>query len=473
MKIQLSRRHFLKTASVTGMGFWVAAGNTPRISASVNEQITVAGIGVGGKGGGDIENASRWGKVVAVCDADRGRAQNAQKKYGLSTFYTDYRKMFDEQGDRIDAVTVSTSDHMHAPISLLAMASGKHVYSQKPLTRTVSEARKMGNVAAEKRVCTQMGNQGSAEESLRRASALLNAGAIGHVAEIHVWTNRPIWPQGMDRMTLESFSAQIKKDNPDHADEEIGKKKAEMAKGLENLDWESWIGAGKFREFYPRQCHDFVWRGWWDFGTGALGDIGCHSLNMAFVGLNLRNPAKIIAKTSGHHFDSFPKQSVVTWEFPELGGRKALIFKWYDGGLRPDTELLKDHGINPEDDNGSLILGDEGYMVGTGIRKGKTIDPVSFPPVTKSEFGTDAAHSLEWGNAIRNGKPETCWSNFPNVAGPLAEMILAGNLAVWTANKPDEEGELIEWDAQAMKITNHVKTSGLEELIHPVYRQGW
>lgn len=469
----MARRDFLKVSTLTGIGFWVAAGNQPRIRASVNDQITVAGVGVGGKGWGDIENASRWGKVVAVCDVDRGRAKHAQLQFEGSKDYTDYRKMFDELGKSIDAVTVSTSDHMHAPISLLAMEMGKHVYAQKPLTRTVAEARKMGEVAKKMNVCTQMGNQGSADAGLRRAAMSLRAGVLGNVKEIHVWTDRPIWPQGIERQTLETFAAAMCRDNPDNAEEEIRKKKEEIAQHLENLDWESWIGAGKYREYFPGLYHAFVWRGWWDFGSGALGDIGCHSLNMAFVGLNLANPATIFAETSGHNFDSFPNQSVVTWEFPALGSRAPLTFKWYDGGLRPDADFLRDHGVNPEAIGGSLIIGDEGYMVGNRVVKGRSIEKVEIPAVTVSEHGQDAAHSLEWGNAIREGKPENCWSNFPNVAGPLAEMILAGNLAVWTANKPGEVGEKIEWDAPGMKIINKVNTPGIEELITPVYREGY
>ena len=453
---KISRRGFLKSGTLAGVGFWVAAGNMSQARASANEQIAVAGIGIGGKGGGDIANAARWGKVVAVCDIDRGRLAGAAKHYEGAKPYTDFRKLFEEMGDSIDAVTVSGPDHMHTAASLMAMRRGIHVYAQKPLTRTVYEARMMGRIALENKVCTQMGNQGSASAGLRRTAMQLQAGVLGKVKEIHIWTNRPIWPQGIDRAKQSDFS------------------KEEVEKGLANVDWDSWIGPAPMREYLPnRAYHDFNWRGWWDFGTGALGDICCHSLNMAFVGLNLRNPASVIAKTTGHNHDSFPSSSEVTFQFPKLGDRDALKFVWYDGGWKPNDEILKDYGFSLEADSGTLIIGEKGYVRGSQIVGTDPIEGVEFRKAPEADGNEDAMHSLEWGLAIKNNEPETCWSNFTATSGPLTETVLAGNLAVWNADKPNEEGDLIEWDPVNMKITNNVKTPGLDELIKPVYRKGY
>ncbi|MDR1383046.1 MAG: Gfo/Idh/MocA family oxidoreductase [Planctomycetaceae bacterium] len=454
---QISRRHFLQGTSLTAFGFWAAAGLTPVVrAASPNERISVAGIGIGGKGGGDIANAARWGDIVAVCDIDRGRLAQSAKRYEGAKAYTDFRKLFDEMEKSIDAVTVSTSDHVHTAASLMAMRRGKHVYAQKPLTRTIYESRLMGKTALERKVCTQMGNQGSAGDGLRKTAAQLQAGVLGNVTEIHIWTNRPIWAQGIDRKKQSDFSQE------------------EIEKGLQNVDWDSWIGPAPTREFLPGVYHSFNWRGWWDFGTGALGDICCHSLNMAFVGLDLRNPASVIAKTTGHNHDSFPSRSVVTFQFPALGKRGAVKFVWYDGGWKPSDEMLGDHGFSTNDDNGTLIIGEKGYIRGSqivGVEPIKDID-VRLAPKT-DDNNEDASHSLEWGTAIKENKPENCWSNFTTTSGPLTETVLAGNLAVWNADKPNEEGDLIEWDAVNMKITNNVKTSGLDELIKPVYRKGY
>ena len=457
MKNNISRRGFLKSGTLAGIGFWVAAGTASQARASVNDQIAVAGIGIGGKGGGDIANAARWGKVVAVCDVDRGRLAGAEKRYEGAKGFTDFRKLFDEMGKSIDAVTVSGPDHMHAAASLMAMRRGIHVYAQKPLTHTIYEARLMGQVAAENKVCTQMGNQGSASANLRHTAMQLKAGVLGKVNEIHIWTDRPVkwWPQGIDRPKQSDFS------------------KEDIEKGLANVDWDCWIGPAPMREFLPnRTYHDFVWRGWWDFGTGALGDICCHSLNMAFVGLDLRNPSSVIAKTTGHNHDSFPSKSEVTFQFPKLGNREALKFVWYDGGWMPSDEMRRDHGFSLDANNGILILGEKGYIRGSQIVGVEPIKDIEFRKAPETD-GEDPSHSLEWGLAIKNNTPETCWSNFTTTSGPLAETVLAGNLAVWNADKANEEGDLIEWDPVNMKITNNVKTPGLDKLIKPTYRKGY
>ena len=468
MPHQQDRRQFLKTSATIGIGYFVAAnagaqepaprkgrGKKKRAAAegekpkSPGEQIAFACIGVTGKGGSDSADAGSNGNVVAICDADEQRLNNAgDKRFPKAKRYTDFRKMLDEMGKSIDAVTVSTPDHVHAPAALMAMRLGKHCFCQKPLTRTVYEARMMGKVAREKKVATQMGNQGTASRQLRQAAAWLRAGVLGAVSEVHIWTNRPIWPQGQDRPAGE---------DPVPA----------------NLKWDLWIGPSPMRPYKGKHVdtpvridgeivkrltsgnvyHSFVWRGWFDFGSGALGDMGCHEINMAYMGLDLRNPVSIEAKTSGHNKDSFPAWSIVTYQFAATDKRPAVKMVWYDGGKRPPAELLEGVEVRAE---GQLAIGDKGKLLGTGQFLGK--GAVERPKV---EYPISPGHFEEWVRAIRGGEP--AMSNFPDYAGPLAETVLLGNLAVWC-------GQRVEWDAENLKAKN---VEGLETLIKPVYRQGY
>ena len=309
--MRTSRRDFIKTSAVAGAGFLVASGNfRKQARANALESVAVAGIGVGGKGSGDITQAGYYGKVVALCDVDSNTLQGKKNEFKDAKTFVDYRDLYAEMMDKIDAVTISTPDHMHAIITAAAIKAGKHVYTQKPLTRTIYEARWLGELAKKHGVCTQMGNQGSVDDGLRKTAAQYRAGVVGEVKEVHVWTNRPIWPQGKDRtMTLEKYSAQIREEEPDDADELIEEKKKQIEAGLKRLNWDAWLGVAPKREFWPGDYHDFKWRGWWDFGTGALGDMACHNVNMIFKAVDLRNPTSVCAKSSGHDFDSFPASS--------------------------------------------------------------------------------------------------------------------------------------------------------------------
>ena len=432
MPQQTNRRQFMQTTAAAGIGFWVAGGVKAQQSNSPNERIAMASVGIGGKGSSDSNDAGRRGDMVAICDVDTKRLEGAADRFEKAyekrpKAYTDFRKMLDEMGKSIDAVTVSTPDHTHAPAGLMAMRMGKHCFCQKPLTHSIYEARLMAQVAREKKLATQMGNQGTASDGLRRAAALIRAGAIGTVKEVHVWTNRPIWPQGLDRPA--------KSDPPP------------------NLKWEEWIGAAPYRDFHGN-LHPFAWRGWWDFGTGALGDMACHEMNMAYMGLDLKDPTSVRATTSGHNKDSFPKWSVITYEFPANDWRPGLKMMWYDGGKMPDKELFDGQGPK----GSSLIVGDKGKINGGQLIDGDKDMEVEFPK--------SPGHFDEWTLAIKGGKP--AMSNFPDYAGPLAETVLLGNLAVWVADKG--EGEKVEWDAKNVKCTN---ISGLETLIKPTYRDGY
>ena len=492
-----TRRDFIKTsAAVTGVGFWVAAGNQLKAADSPNEKLGVAAVGVGGKGSSDIANAARWGTIVGLCDIDKGQLEGKQKAYAQAETFLDYRDMLEKLDKKIDVVIVSAPDHMHAPAALQAMRMKKHVYVQKPLTRTIYEARMMGKIAKESGVCTQMGNQGSAFPNARKSIAQIRAGLLGDIKEVHVWTNRPIWPQGGDRQTIQSFraEAQAKKDQllassrdrdkraaaEMDVDAMVADKQAEINRNLENIDWELWIGAGKYRDYYPGQYHSFSWRGWWDFGSGALGDMACHTFNMPYYSCDLRNPTSVQAISSGHNFDSFPSRSKIFFEFPANDWRSAVKATWYDGGNRPDEELLKGYDFNIQGNSGALIIGEKGalytfddYCQTCQYSKGvEDIADVEYRPNSFiGDMGNDQAHSMELFEAIQKNDPSICFSNYTENGGPLTETILLGNLAVWAASKPNEMGEKIEWDAENLKVTNNVQTPGVTDLIKPVYRE--
>jgi predicted dehydrogenase len=430
MSRETSRRRFLQTTAATvGVGYWVAGGVQAQESKSPNQRIAMASIGIGGKGTSDSDDAGKRGDMVAICDVDEGRLNQAgENRFPKAKRYTDFRKLLDEMGKSIDAVTVSTTDHTHAPAALMAMRMGKHCFCQKPLTRTIYEARLMGKVAREMKVATQMGNQGTASSGLRRGAAWLRAGVLGNVQEIHIWTNRPIWPQGIERPAP-----------------------AECPK---TVDWDLWLGPAPKRP-YSKGYHPFAWRGWWDFGAGALGDMGCHNINMAFMGLDLRNPVSVQAETSGHNKDSFPTWSIITYQFAANAQRPALKMVWYDGGKLPPSEVLGE--LQPSKGGGSLIIGDKGRLWGNQLIGVEPTD-VSFPE--------SPGHFDEWTQAIQGGPAPM--SNFPDYAAPLTETVLLGNLAVWVA--ASGQGEKVEWDSENMKAKN---IPGLETLVKPEYQPGY
>ncbi len=443
-----NRRQFLRATAATGIGFWVAGGVRPAVSQSPNEKVAFACVGVKGKGESDSGDAGRLGEVVAICDVDEDRLNGAAAGFGKAKKYFDFRKMLEEMEKQIDAVTVSTPDHCHAVAAVTAMRMGKHCFVQKPLTHTIHEARTMGEVAREKKVATQMGNQFTAYPPLRKAAAMLRAGVVGTVKEVHVWTNRPIWDQGIPRPKEEPVP--------------------------KNVKWELWLGPAPFRP-YGKGYHPFGWRGWWDFGTGALGDMACHTVNMPFMGLDLRNPTTVQATTSGHNKESYPNWSIIKFEFPATDKRPGLVFWWYDGKKRPSRDLL-DQELLPEDENGKkrpmdgsgcLIVGEKGKMYNPGdyAEKGTYLSSGLTEP--KVEFPESPGHFEEWVRAIKGGPP--AMSNFPDYAGPLVETILLGNLAVWAAAEPGE-GKKIEWDAKNLKATNAPEVASV---IRAEYRQGY
>ena len=437
MAYKASRRQFLKTTAATGMGYWVAGGVRAQESNSPNEKIAFASVGIGGKGSSDSNDAGRRGDMVAICDVDTGRLDGAKKRFDKAKAYTDFRKMLDEMGKSIDAVTVSTPDHCHAPAALMAMRMGKHCFVQKPLTHSIYEARLMGKIAKEKGLATQMGNQGTAGGRLRKAAAMMKAGRLGTPKEVIVWSNRPVWPQGCDRPEA--------KEPPAH------------------LKWDEWLGPAPERP-YGNGYHPFVWRGWWDFGTGALGDMACHTVNMPYMGLDLFNPTSVQAVSSGHNKDSYPKWSIINFEFPAVDWRPAIKFTWMDGGKKPDPDVLD--GDAPRG-SGCIVIGTKGKLYSGNDYGG--IDKL-YGDVDDSDEGLEydksPGHFQEWVDAIKGGKPAK--SDFANYAGGLTETILLGNLAVWVA--AEGEGEKVEWDAKNLKVKN---ITGLEQIVKPVYRKGY
>lgn len=440
-----NRRDFLKTTATIGASYWIAESAFAVAGESPLERIRFACIGVGGKGESDTDDAGRYGDVVAICDVDDERLAKAAEKYPKAEKFKDWRKLLDKMHNGIDAVTVSTPDHSHASAAATSMRLGKHAFVQKPLTHSIYEARVLADIAREQNIATQMGNQGTALPALRKAAAMIQAGVLGPVKEVYVWTNRPIWPQGGPRSAEKSPPSQ--------------------------LDWDLFVGPAPFRP-YGDHYHPFDWRGWWDFGTGALGDMGCHLMNMPFMALDLRNPISVQAETTGHNRDSFPTKSRVTYQFAATDKRPLLVMHWLDGGHLPPQELLESFyssgNTPPRDaknhaeplkyiDNGALIIGEKGMLYSPSSNGSEfQLSGVEEVPVS---FREPINHFEEFVLAAKGGKPAV--SNFPDYSVPLTETVLLGNLAIWAANEPDVPGKKIEWDAKSLAATNAPELAAL------------
>lgn len=488
--VRTTRRNFLKVTASTGVGFWIAGSSRKALSRSLNERPNVVCIGVGGKGGSDSNNAAQFGNVIAICDVDRGTLENkgGAKGFENAEKFVDYREMLEKHGENAEIATISTPDHMHAVQTLDAMRRGISCYTQKPLTRTIYEARLLAKVAQETGVCTQMGNQGTALDSSREAIAQLQSGVLGDFKEVYAWSNRPVWAQGPGRrMTMEKFAAEAKQENPDQADALIAAKKAEIERALERLDWKNWLGIAPYREYWPGLYHSFQWRGWWDFGSGALGDMACHQLTVPFVACGLRDPISVVAKTTGHDFDSFPASSVIKFEYAETSERPAITFWWYDRrGNRPPDEVFSKWGITDVSSSGVLVVGSKGAFYSSddycGRYELKGVEKVSVDYEKAENKGSNDLNNMyELFRALAADDPKICHSNFADRAGPLTETILLGNLAVWAASKGGEEGSLgdwgetVQWDAKNLKVTNlaSLTTPGVADLVKPKVPEGY
>lgn len=467
MTARVTRRRALKlgTAGTLGYLFTGPALSVTR-ARGANGKVRVAGVGVGGKGSGDIEQAGKFMEVAALCDIDEQRLGKRAATWPSAKKFFDYRRLFDDAAKEFDAVVVSTPDHHHAPASLRAIALGKHVYCQKPLTHTVAEARAMREMAAKHKVCTQMGNQGSALNGLRRAVELIQSGAIGPVREAHVWTNRPAhyWKQAPD------ITARPKETRP--------------APG--HVHWEEWVGPAPMRPYAVRDggkpaYHPHDWRGYWDFGTGAMGDMACHTANMAFRALRLAAPASVAAESGDLNPETYPAWAHITYHFPARGDMPACTLHWYEGSrdgkrVLPSAELLGKALAKGEKlaDSGSLLVGDKGLLFSPNDygAKFRLLPEKDFAGVRtdrpeQAPEGTDRDQDVymkkEWAEAIRAGKPELASSNF-DYAGQLTETMLLGNIAVRL------RGEKLEWDAARLRFAN---SDAATKLVGKEYRKGW
>lgn len=487
--LRWNRRQFLKTATLAS-GAVVFGVPTLVRGRDLNSKLNIACIGVMGKGESDTDCCSGE-NIVALCDVDSARSAKQIQKYPQARFYRNYNLMFEQMGQHIDAVTVSTPDHFHAIAESLAMRQGKHVYGQKPLTQTIYEARYLRDLAGKTGVVTQMGNQGSAADGLRRAVECVQYGIIGQVHEVHVWTNRPIWPQGMGR--------------PEGSDPVPT-----------TLDWNIWIGPAPFRPYKSGVYEPFNWRGWQDFGTGALGDMACHTVNMPFRGLHLGYPSGIEAEAiGGMNTESYPIGSKIRFQFPAReaevpAARKGLFHRrdrlrfdpvalwWYDGGKpsadpnlrgghdgsnKPPGELTADvaellgeipgsgclligeHGklFSPDDYGEQFFVKLDGEQKYTHYKKHPEVAKIP-QVIPRNEFkgDNDQRQHLEWIAAIKAGKPEMCYSRFA-ISAELTEIMLLGCVAL-------RAGKKIEWDGPKMTAINCPEAA---PFIHRVNREGW
>jgi len=433
-----TRRRFLYSSSLLTTGVFLptsrlwAADGARRVSP--NEKLNLASIGAAGQGATDTDGCATE-NIVALCDVDANRLAARGAKYPNAKRYQDYRKMLEEMKE-IDGVIVSTPDHHHAFAAVMAMKLGKHVYCQKPMAHSIWEARLMRQVAAKQKVVTQMGNQGHSYDSTRRVVELVQAGVLGAVREVHVWTDRPIWPQGIVRPTT---SAPV----PAH------------------LDWEMWLGPAPARPYHPDYA-PFKWRGWWDFGTGALGDMACHNADAAFWALKLDAPTSIEAQSSEVNNETCPKWSIIRYEFPARGSLPPVTLTWYDGGKKPSRDLV-DGAELPL--NGTILVGSKAKIAF------RDWNPNGFRLLPEEQFKdfkgpeetlprAPKGPYQEWIAACKGGP--MCQSNF-EYAARLTETVLLGNVAV-------RAGKKLEWNAAKMKATNCPEA---DPYIHREYRKGW
>lgn len=462
MSKRASRRGFMQTTAGISAGYFIGGSLTGRAEQSPSEKIRIAGVGIGGKGDSDISQAGMFGDVVAICDIDEGALENKAKQMPKAKKYFDFRKMLEEMDKSIDAVVVSTPDHTHAVAAAMALRLGKHVYCQKPLTHTVKEARVLRELANEKKLCTQMGNQGTAHPGLRTGVEVIRSGAIGDVTELHVWTNRPVWPQSPS----------------------VTKRPAEVPVPA-SIHWDEFIGPAPFRPFGGDKnqrgrytYHPFNWRGWWDFGTGALGDMGCHTANMAFMALKLGYPTKVSATNEAINPETYPGWAHVILDYPAREGMVPVKFHWYEGKLdgklvHPPEELQAKVLRKGEKlvSSGSIMVGTKGILYspndyGADVRLCPEKDFEGFKNPEKSlprnKRGDDAGQKEEWIEAIRKNDPKHAMANF-NYASVLTESLLLGNVAI-------KLGKPFEYDGETMSIKG---IAGADALLHREYRKGW
>jgi len=447
-----SRRKFLSASAAAAAGVMVVPrhviGATQKKKAP-SDTLNIGCVGVGGQGFSDTRGV-RSENIIALCDVDDEmvakllRSDELEPKekamYEKAAKYRDFRRMLEKEKG-IDAITVTVPDHNHAVIAMAAIKLGKHVYVQKPLTHTIKEARELAKAAKEANVVSQMGNQGHSQEGARLICEWIWDGAIGDVHEVHTWTNRPTWPQGIDAPK-------------------------EIPSVPSTLEWDVWLGPAPFRPYHPAY-HPFAWRGFWDFGTGALGDMGAHILDQPFWALKLGSPTSVQASSSHFTKDCYPLAEVVTYEFPARGGMGPVKLTWWDGGLTPPRPAeLEDGRMMGDEDGGVLFRGDKGALICGTYGKNPRLIPESrmqdYKRPEKTIPRSPGIHE-EWIEAIKKGTKSTTDFSY---SGPLTEVMLLANVAV----RMKEKNTKLLWNGEKMEFTNMPEAN---QFLHFDYRPGW
>lgn len=464
-----SRRSFIKQATVAASAFTIVPrfvlGGPGYVPPS--DTLYIAGIGAGGKGKSDLTSfvQHKNAKIAFLCDVDDKMAAESRKNFPDAKFYKDFREMLAKEDKNIDAVSVSTPDHTHYVAAMAAMQRKKHVYVQKPLTYSIWEARQLAEAAKKYKVVTQMGNQYASADHVRRAKEYVDAGLIGDVNEVVAWTNRPVWPQGIATPT--------------------GKHNVPT-----ELDWDLWLGPAKAIDYNPIY-HPFNWRGWWNFGTGALGDMGCHIMDPAFRILPIDFPTEVECSTTtvwegffkeADTRDSCPPSSIIHLKFPRKDGKGIIKFTWMDGGLLPERpeELLPEEPLG-DWDGGYIFKGSKGKLLGS-YNSPPTLLPTarmkdSLPAEKIARIpGKEAGHYTQWVDACLKGYGKMELSSPFEYAGPFTEAVLMGNLAIRSFQLKGADGKSypgrkkLLWDAKNMRITNFDEAN---QFVKREYRPGW
>ncbi len=466
-----SRRKFIRNGSLAAAGFFIVPRNVlGRGFVAPSDKLNVAGIGVGGKGRSDIQEFFKGGNVniVALCDVDDRQAAESRKSFPDAPYYRDFRVMLEKENKNIDAVSISTPDHTHAVATLAAMQLGKHVYTQKPLTHDIYEARILTEAAKKYKVVTQMGNQGGSGEGVRKAKEMIDAGMIGNIHSAYAWTNRPVWPQGIPTPT---------------GVHEVPKE----------LDWDLWLGPAKKIDYNPAYL-PFNWRGWWAFGTGALGDMACHIMDPVYRILPILYPESVECSVATvwkemwndtQNPDACPPSTIIHLNYPRTDGKGTIKVSWYDGGLlpqRPD-ELLPGEAFGSWD-GGVVLTGTKGKMLIDCYGENPRLLPTRFmkektqpaPKLARVKEG----HYTQWVNACIAGYGKKKTSSPFEYSGPFTESILIGNLAIrsFLMKNPKLTGwgdkylgrKKLLWDAKNMRITNFEEAN---QFVRNEYRDGW
>ncbi len=471
----MKRRSFIQKTAAAGAAFTIVPSYVlGKSHVPPSDTLYVAGIGVGGRGGGVARELFETGQVkfVALCDVDDKQAENTFKKHPKAKRYRDFRKVYEKHLSEIDAFFVATPDHTHAVISLPFMSAKKHAYVEKPLTHNIHEARLMTRVAEQQGIVTQMGNQGASGDGIRKAKEWIDSGIIGTVHKVDCWTNRPVWPQGLRNIT-------------------------EGQSIPKTLDWDLWLGPASFRN-YNQAYLPFKWRGFWDFGTGALGDMGCHIMETPFNVLELGYPTEAEASCTTVWAGDFveadynkvcPPSSIVRLKF-ESKKHGNVALNWYDGGIMPDLpDELKDNELLGDWNGGSIFYGSRGMLITDTYSRNPRLLPSNLmeffegpkPSIPRIQ-GEGNRHAKNWVDACLNGTKTASPFSY---AGPLTEAVLMGNLAIKAfqykvlkeGKKPTDWAPFdypgrrkLLWDGQNMRVTNYDKAN---EWVTREYRKGW